>query len=243
MTMEEFACMNETLSTKVEFEGIIIKTTKHDKYYLIKLQTNSYQFCKAIGPNSNMFCGWLHLYQNGTLKDFLNSNKEHQNLCKITNPYKSNEYFNITGVADCVFKVLTSELFELYKLLWKLDTGKHNNVELYSILPKEYKDILYSLRGIYFKIKNSPEKKLFGIKDIYKYLKEINVNQICALLRQRKLMNNWVTSNKTNNLLQNFKTISNHCDKVHLKLIAIFTNNLFPDIMPTEIPHDNIELV
>lgn len=241
MSMEEFVTINETLTTNVETEGIIIKTQKNDKYYLIKLQTNSYQFCKAIGPSSNMFRGWLHLYQNGTLKNFVNSNKEHQNLCKIANPYNPTEYFDITGVADCVFKVLTSELFELYKKLWMLDTGKHNNLELYGILPKEYRDVLYVLRGISFKIKN--DKRYLNIKDIYKYLKEIHVNQICALLRQRKLMNNWVTSNKTNELLQQFRTISSYCDKVHLKLIAIFTSNLFPDIMSTEIPQIGLQTV
>jgi hypothetical protein len=235
MTMEDFANENQKLSVDINIEGIIIKTNKDNKNYLFKLQTNSYQFSKAIGHNSNIFKGYLYLYQNGTLKNYIENNKDHKNLEKIVNPYNSNESFDTVGVVDCVFKVLTSELFELYKLLWKLTNGQHQNLDLYNMLPKEYKDILYGLRGLYFKIKAT--KKLFGIKDIYQYLKNIDIEQLCALIRQRKLIFNWITiSNNKNENLNLFKTVSSHCDKVNIKLIAIFTNKIFPDILPTDIP-------
>ena len=68
------------------------------------------------------------------------------------------------------------------------------------------------------------------------YLKNIDVDLFCALLRQRKLMFNWTVINKTNPHLNLFKTINNHCDKVHIKLIAIFTNKLFTDISSSDIP-------
>ena len=77
---------------------------------------------------------------------------------------------------------------------------------------------------------------MFGVKDIYQYLKLIDIEQLCALIRQRKLMFNWVIINKTNTNLNLFRTISNKCEKVHLKLFAIFTNKIFPEIMPTDIP-------
>ena len=235
MTMEEFGNENQILSVNVNVEGIIIKTIKDNKNYLFKLQTNSYQFCKAIGRDSNIIKGYLYLYQNGSLKSYIENNKDHKNLEKIVNPYNVTESFDTVGVVDCVFKVLTSELFELYKLLWKLNNGQHQNLNLYNILPKEFKDILYGLRGLYFKIK--ADKKLFGIKDIYQYLKNIEVEQLCALLRQRKLMFNWVAnSNNQNDNLNLFKTISSHCDKVNIKLIAIFTNKIFPEILPTDLP-------
>ncbi len=235
--MDEFANENQKLSIDVNIEGIIIKTVKDNKNYLLKLQTNSYQFCKAVGENSNIFKGYLYLYQNEKLKNYIQNNKDHKNLEKIVNPYNSNESFDTIGVVDCVFKVFTSELFELYKLLWKITNGQHQNVELYNILPKEYKDILYYLRGIYFKLK--AEKKLFGIKDIYQYLKTIDVEQFCALLRQRKLMFNWIAnSDNKNEQLNIFKTISGRCDKVNIKLIAIFTNKIFPEILPTDIPQN-----
>ena len=239
MSIEDFSKENEKLSINIECEGIIIKTVKNNKNYLFKLQTNSYQFCHAIGPDSNIFKGYLFLYQNGDLKKYIENNKEHKKLEKIINPHNILESYDTIGIVDSVFKVLTSELFELYKLLGKLKNGSHQNVELYNILPKEFKDVLYSLRGIFFKNKidkNKTDKNIFGIKDIYQYLKNINIEQLCALLRQRKLMHNWVIINKNNNELNLFKTISNHCDKVNLKLIAIFINKVFPDILLTDIP-------
>jgi hypothetical protein len=228
MTMEEFSIQNKDLNIDLDMEGIIIKTNTT----LIKLQTISYQFCKTIGPESNIFKGYLYLYQNGTLKNYV----ENKNVDKIINPNNSNELFDIIGIVDCVFKVLTSELFELYKLLWKFKNNEKQNNKLYTMLPKEFKDILYGLRGVFFKIKVEREIKIFGIKDIYNYLKSIHIEQLCALLRQRKLMFNWVISNKTDTNLQLFKTISNVCDKVHLKLMAIFINKIFPDITSKDIP-------
>jgi hypothetical protein len=241
MTMEEFAELNQNLNVNVELEGIIVKTIKDNKSYLFKLQTTSYQFCKAIGPDINIYKGYLYLYQNGKLKEYIENNKDHKNLEKIINPYNSEEAFDIIGVVDSVFKVIANEFFELYKLLWKLSTGEKQNEELYKILPKEYKDILYNLRGIYFKIKATSigiDKKLFTIKDIYNYLKLIDIEQFCALLRQRKLMLNLVTLHKTNTNLNLFRIISQQLDKIHIKLIAIFTTKLFPDITPTDIPEN-----
>jgi hypothetical protein len=236
MSMEDFSAHNQVLNVDVDLEGIIIKTRKDNKLYLFKLQTNSYQFSKAIGPDRNIFKGYLYLYQIGILKQYIENNKEHKNLEKIVNPYNPSEAYDTVGVVDCVYKVLTSELFELYKLLWSLSSREQYNMELYNLLPKEYKDILYGLRGVYFKVKANPEKIYFGVRNIYQYLKSVNIEQICALLRQRKLMFNWVIISKTNIMLNLFRTTSNHCDKVHLKLMAIFTNKLFPEIMSTDVP-------
>jgi len=49
----------------------------------------------------------------------------------------------------------------------------------------------------------------------------------------RKLMFNWV---KVNPSVVDFGKISIKCDKVHLKLTAIYTNKLFPNIMPDDLP-------
>ena len=238
MTMEEFANENNKLCIDINIEGIIIKAKKDNKNYLFKLQTNSYQFYKAIGPNTNIFKGYLYLYQNDSLKNYIENNKEHKNFERIINTYNNESYesYDTIGVVDCVFKVLTSELFELYKLLWNLNNCKHKNLELYTILPKEFKDILYGLRGLYFKCKAN--KKIFGIKDIYIYIKNIDIEQFCALLRQCKLMFNWVSIGNNENL-NIFKTISIHCDKVNIKLFSIFINKIFPDILSTDIPNIN----
>ena len=55
-------------------------------------------------------------------------------------------------------------------------------------------------------------------------------------MHTRKLMLNWVKLEPLNEDLVKFSKISDKCDKVHFKLIAIFTNKLFPNIMPTDLP-------
>ena len=233
MTMEEFSLLNQELKTKINIEGIIIKTVKDDKNYLLKLQTNSYQFCRSIGSNENIFKGYIYLYQNDILNDYI---KNQENcLEKIVNPYDESESFKIIGVIDCVFKTFTLELFELYKLLWKMNSNEHQNTKLYNILPKEYKYVLFKLRGLYYKSKTKIDKK-FGMRDIYDYLKSMNLENFCALLRQRKLMLNYVNINKNDETALIYRSISRRSDQVHIKLMSILTNKLFPNINYNDLP-------
>jgi hypothetical protein len=239
ITMEEFTEENKKLDINIKNEGIIIKLNS-GKECILKLQTISYQFSKAMGPDSNIYKGYIYLYQISALKDYIKNYSNHKNYGKIVNPKNSAESYDTIGVIDSMFKVLTSELFELFKLLWDIKKGTKQNEELYKTLPKEYKDILFKLRGIYFKIKSdnisSETKTMFSINYIYLYLKSLDVEHICALLRQRKLMFNWMLLESTNEYLKLFKTISNHCDKMKCKLTAIYINVLFPDILSTEVP-------
>jgi len=135
-------------------------------------------------------------------------------------------------------------LFELFKILWCLKTGKHLNKSLYDMLPKEYKDLLFAIRGVYYKKKavyyNKKETEIIDIKtthlrvsDVYNLLKSVPTDSIIAFIRMRKLMFNWL---KIQPSLVDFGAVNKYCDKVHLKLIAIFTNKLFPNIMPNDIP-------
>ena len=48
-------------------------------------------------------------------------------------------------------------------------------------------------------------------------------------------MFNWT---KVNTDLSDFNKISSKCDKVHSKLASIYTNKLFPHIMPDDIPQE-----
>lgn len=219
-------------------EGVIIKIfdAELQKNKLFKLQTKSYQFAKSIGSDKNIFMGLIHLYQKDKLKDYL-SEKSNQHLRKILNPINIHESYDSIGAIDALFKVCTSELFELFKKLWDIKTGKRLDNELYSLLPKEYKDILFGIRGLYFKkkgegIKNNKQNFL-QINDIYNLLKSISVENFCALCRMRKLMYNWCKINKD---LNDFNTIGVKCDKIHLKLSAIYCNKLFPNIMLDDLP-------
>jgi hypothetical protein len=208
------------------------------------LQTYPYQFNLAIGLEKNIFKGFINLYQNDKLAKYLKSNENLINFKKIVNPLNTLESFDTIGIVDSVFKVLTSELYELFKLLWNLKSGKKMDNDIYNILPKEYKSLLYGIRGIYFKNKttnytnenNKLKSNNLQIKDIYKYLKNVNTDIIEQYMHTRKLMLNWVKLEPLNEDLVKFAKISDKCDKVHFKLIAIFTNKLFPNIMPTDLP-------
>ena len=232
-------------------EGVIIKiwNEEKNKYNLIKLQYINYQFTlisyNKINLNldldnldTNIFKGFLYLYQNDKLLDFVSKKK----FNKIQNPFNENESYDLIGLIDATFKVCTSELLELFKKLWSLKDGKQQNNELYNLLPKEYKNILYGIKGIYYKkkltfdsqnIKNSHLK----INDIYNYLKSIQIDTLYSFIRMRKLMFNY--SNKisdSNNVLNDFNTISKYSNKLHIKLASIYTNKLFPFINNNDLP-------
>lgn len=224
-------------------EGVIIKIKKNNNNCLLKLQNIAYQFYKAIGSEKNIYRGFIHLYQTGKLLEFFNNNNNISNYKKIVNPLNLHEAYDTVGTVDAVFKVCTSELYELFKLLWDIKSSGHQNTELYNLLPKEYKDILFGIRGLYFKKKSkyfqnkknnsSAKNDHLKIRDIYQHLKSIPSENIESLLRIRKLMFNWV---KIEPKVKLFGKISEQCDKVHYKLTAIYTNKLFPDIMPDDLP-------
>jgi hypothetical protein len=239
-------------------EGIIVHifNEERNKFDTIKLQSINYQFAKVIGPEQNIIKGFVYLYQNNKLVEYFNSNNQAVNFRQMSNPHDETKIYDIIGVIDSVFKVCTSELFELFKLLWSLKDGKHLNVELYNMLPKEYKDVLYGIRGLYYKKKaaivmknndalniNDIKKSHLKINDIYNYLKSLPTEVVLSFLRMRRLMFNWVISEHQNKNLSDFGKINSFCDKVNLKLCAIFTARLYPNIMSNDIPPQKLPVV
>ena len=252
-SVDEFAESNKVIkyNDRPTTEGIVVRVwdEQMNKYHLIKLQPTSYQFAFVLGTERNIFKGLVYLYQNGKLVEYFSQNTNTQSIKKIVNPLNTSESYDTIGTVDGAFKVCTSELFELFKMLWSIKTGKHQNKELYDLLPKEYKDIMFAIRGIYYKkkgillsknretvteadIKNAHLK----INDIYNYLKTLPTETFVAFLRMRRLMLNWVKNDQINQNLAEFSNVSHFCDKVHVKLCAILTNKLHPNIMPDEIP-------
>ena len=246
-SLEEFTMLNKNkYDMTPDNEGIIIKvfSPEFNKYNLYKLQTDNYKFALVIGNSKNMYKGLIYLYQTNKLIDYFNDNPNN-NLVKMNNPLNMTESFFTIGVIDSTFKVCTSELFELFKILWSLKTGKGQNKELYELLPKEYKDIMYGIRGIYYKKKaslfeNTNKKSVeefknthLKITDIYNFLKGIPVDTFMEFLKARKLMCNWVIINP---VLEGFNKISVLCNYTHLKQCFIFTHKLYPDINITDIP-------
>jgi hypothetical protein len=220
-------------------EGIVIKVNNN----LLKLQSLAYQFYKVIGPEKNLYRGFLSLYQTNNLKEYFNKNNYAQKYQKIVNPTNTNESFDTIGIIDAVFKICTSELYNLFNLFWDQEEN-HSNKPLYDILPKEYKDILFHLRGIYFQNKKRYEKSksndYLRIQNVYNYIKKMDTKIFENFLRCRKLMLNWIRIDKQNANLKIFSTSLNYQNnkdqKVYYKLISIYSNKLFPEIMPDDLP-------
>jgi hypothetical protein len=258
---KEFTNENKTVNytEKPESEGVVVRVWDNDKrkYRLIKLQTMNYQFNMVLGSKENeenKYKGLIYLYQNGKLTDYIKQNPDKNNKIYNPNPQKLNESFDTIGVVDAVFKACSGELFELFKILYSLKTGKpqEENRELYEVLPKEYKDIMYVIRGIYNKKRAECRAELASldknnendnsnkictkkyrlcIDDIYNHLKTLPTETFVAFLRIRKLMTNWVRDNVKDDasIKETFKSIFN-IKSVHHKLCEIFTNKLYPTI-------------
>jgi hypothetical protein len=239
-SLDEFTEYNKTVTfEKPVKEGVIVKVWSEElnKYRMVKLQYNVYQFYQSSSfgqstTNINQIQGLIHLYQIDKLQEFFTQNPESSHK-KIINPTNSDEEFDIVGIIDAVFKTLSIELFELFKILCDIKTGKQvqEKTEFYNGLSKEYKDIIYAIRGLYFKkkaLKFTEDKtnSLLKYNDIYTLIKDSSTETIIAFLRQRKL-----TMSK---LLPEFVTINSNCEKIntkykmHNKLTAILTNILFP---------------
>jgi hypothetical protein len=215
-----------------DIEGLIIKVNNQ----VLKLQSSSYQFHKSIGADKNMFRGFINLYQNNVLKNFFkNDNKSV--FKKIVNPMKTTESFDTMGMIDALFKVITSELHKLFYLLWD-DNGNHNNKDLYKLIPREYKDMMFHLRGVFFsnKAKSQDNENFLKMKDVYNFIKTIDISTFESFIRCRKLMLNWTRIKKMDENVIKFVSTLYKCEKVYYKLAAIYTTKLFPEIMPEDMP-------
>jgi len=238
------------IDTPAKNEGLLIKVfdSTLKKNLILKFQTTDYQFGQAVGTNSNIYLSLLWLYQQNNLAHFLQNFKNFETFRKIVNPTNTSESFDTIGMVDAVFKVLTSEAYELLKILWDIKTGSHKNKELYNYLPKEMKDIMFAIRGIYFskKAEYITNKKnttngskvprcVLKISDIYDLMKSYDIAKMEGLLKARRLMINLVNQEKENQTIQKYKAVSNKCDKVLIKLAAIYTSKLFPNLTSEDV--------
>jgi hypothetical protein len=245
VSLKEFDQANSSLdySNPPLVEGVILESLDHNtsKRMILKLQTLHYQFYQATKlDNSNVLKGLLLLYKNDKLFNYL-ENPKLRNLRKIHNPSNTYESYNIISVFGSIFKVCSVELLQLFKELWNIKTGEHKNKELYDILPKEYKELLFKIRGIYYEKKsNFLNKKTTKVQefldshlkfsDIYNLLKYIDINTLYSFLRMRKMMYKKCLADQSNELAKLFTTTSSKCLPQDMKLLDVISNNLFPDI-------------
>lgn len=232
--------MEKIKNSSIE-EGLIIKSfnKKYNKTDILKLQTECYKKMKLLKPNNNnIYKDLVELYQKDKLNDHLEYYPENKKIYDSSNEIG----YDTVGVITAVFKVLTSELYELFKFLWDIRTGKHKNQDLYNELPKEYHNILYNIRGIYFKRtkeflkQNNNERKRITIRinDIYNMLKqEYDINDLTRLFKARKIMkykaNNCTENDIKYNIYNQFKYASQKCEEKPLKMMEILLKKMFPD--------------
>lgn len=197
-------------------EGLVIKVYNNDtgKSNILKLQSNAYICLKNIKPNTNdKIQALFEQFQKDKLR-------EHFKYFEADK--KIGENYDTLGVIVATIKIITSELLELFKLLWDIRTGKNKNKKLYDSLPLEYKRILYNIRGVYFKNKGKYidakrkgdvyQTKILRIKDIYNIIK--------CTCTSREIINLIIARRQ----LKNIKEISNKCDYISLKMMSIIDN-------------------
>lgn len=231
------------LNLPVECEGFIvkIKEEKSRKTIILKFQTNSYQFMSVLKPNNNnIYMSFIELYQNDFLKKHLEYFPGNSKLYIDD----INESYDTIGVVDASFKVITSELFEIFRYCYDLKDCSHKNKSFYLLLPTEYTVALYKIRGIYYKkkekyIKSKQNENInenipqysYSLKifDIYNMLKKkYEIKDLLKLFRARKLL---VSKYQYENVgvSRVFNHLSDKCDKVSIKMFAILLNKMFPN--------------
>jgi len=215
---------NTKYNDTINNEGIIINTQSN----LIKIQNINYQYKIIIGSDKNIYKGLIFLYQNNKLMDYINNPDEIEK--KIVNPLNDNEIYDMVGIINSVFKVITTEIHELFQNVWDITNGSHKNKDLYNILPKEYKNILYNIKGIYY-----TNKLKLEFYNIYNFMKELDINMLIHFLKIRKIMINYCKTNKLlNNEIIEFNKTLTKSEKINFKLCTIYTNKLFPNISNTD---------
>jgi len=238
----------ENITVPPESEGVIIKMNNQ----ILKIQSPSYQFAKALGADNNIYRGFISLYQSNALSNYFlgdsNTENNKMSLKKLVNPTNVKESYDVIGMIDAIFKTCTSELYHLFNILYDNKSGLSQNNSLYKILPDQYKNILFRIKGLF--LKNSkklasgwpPSKEVsenVSIKDIYNLIKNMDTKLFECFLHKRKLMLNWLRIDPTNVDLVLFNTSLHHNEKVYYKMTTIYTMKLFPEIMPTDIPSMN----
>jgi len=221
----------DNITLPITIEGIIIKLTHNitNKTIILKIHTNAYKILNKLKPNYNSILKtFVALYKKELLREHLIYFPNNVNITLLDND--NSVEFDTIGIIDGIFKVITSELFELFKLLYSLKDCSQKNKDLYNSLPNNYKIILYKIRGIYFEKKDSLSKiknkdinfnyKNYNLKiiDIYNLLKNYELDLFFKLLKSRTEL--------LNNKFNNIKLISNRCDLNLLSMTNIFINNI-----------------
>ena len=201
-------------------EGIIIRINGN----ILKFQTQSYQFKRACGSNNNIYLGYIKLFQNNSLLAYF---EQDTSKMQITNGTKR---YDIIGMIDALFKVCSNELYNLFTYLYNMTDGSMFLNSLYSILPREYKTMLYYIRGIFMRNKKHHNiTDYLTEKNIYNLLKSYDIVQLENYIKSRLLMMNYIKLN-TNTNTQLFTKSLYKCNNFYYQLSSLYTIKMFPNI-------------
>ena len=193
----------------------------------------------------------LKLYQKSSLLQALSTKKlDTYKILKY-----NNEEYDMFGIVDAVYKICTSELKTLHTIFWENKKHvlnlTHNSAKLYNLLPKEIKDILYLIRGIYFINKanyikqlnlnttNNIKKSPLTVNDVWTLLKSTDIKKIIGYLRARMLLDNGINNKKypENSPIYGFVNCrKNIKENAGLKLLL---TNLYSKLLFSNITEDN----
>ena len=201
------------------------------------LDSKSYIFACKLKPDLNKYVSFIHLYQRNLLQNHIKKYSENNIISNTRYPF---EEFNTYNLVEKSFLLLSSELFELFKRVWDINDTSHKDSNLYNFLPTEYKVLLYRIKGLYFQNRQdnkiSEKNEYLQENDIFQYLKKIELDLLLKVFFIRRKMKN-ILENKNipTNINNSFRDISVNMDKMGLKMIAILTNHLYPEVKRTEV--------
>jgi hypothetical protein len=198
----------DNISSKPQTEGCIIKINN----LLFKIQNPIYKFYKTCGLNVNLHRGFICLYQNNLLQNYFTMNPMHKTFLN------NNKSYDIVGVIASIFKTCSVELYKLFNILYS-PTGESKLNDLYLDLPKEYKNILYKIKGKFLanKKKNTSSENNITINNIYSILKNLDTVTLIELLQARIVL--------LSKLNQHFTSTINLTDNFY-NIILIYSNML-----------------
>jgi len=130
--------------------SLIVKSIEENKIY--KIKSNN---INLFDNNKNIYIGYIYLYQ----------------INKLEKNIKLKSY-NVLGIISLIFKILTDNIYKLFTFYY--NNGNQNNNNSYHNLNKEYKNVLYFIRGIYFTNNLQCNDCNFIKNKIYYYLKNID---------------------------------------------------------------------
>ena len=230
-------CENNTNKLNPIYKGVEIEIDIDNKRSIFILETDQYKYSLKLKPDLNKYKTFMRLYQQDLLNEHILKYNQNEYIINTKQP---KERFKTVVLIDKSIKLLSYELFELFKCVWDIKDTSHKDTALYNFLPNEYKVLLYRLKGIYFQNRqdsNYCDNNEYLDRDIISnYLKKVELDLLLKLLFTRRKMKYFLEKKNISSEINNtFKNISLKLNKLDLKMIAILTNHLFPEIRRVEI--------